>query len=391
MTSNESNAQSSEPGVVPLASQAMLDSPETLPPIAPNSASPAATTQLLPGEQALDETWHQQHRSELELGCITVFSTNFQFGLSMFSARRHVLMLRNPHDPNGRGFVLMEHANLAELCNAAWVLNGEFGGPSPSSPDCCGHSGSGKIAYEVYLTIVTDQEVREEIAARAADSLCAPQASAPPVPCSSTSSASSASTMAPSSSAANPTPTEDADDCPICFESIEPSDAAMRCAGSAGRHHYFHQHCMRDWLENSRRSSEQPTCPICRGQVQFHSQRLDAFLEGRDSSNLNDEERGFLREIADRLRGKGWSDAFTLENAKHYTGLFAAAGSGFALGYAQPPPGAALFLDMYIRTLPREHRVAYGVGWFTGLIVRIVRQARHEQRRQEDRRQRPRS
>jgi len=269
---------------------------------------------------------------------------------------------------------------MQELCNAAWHLNSEFGGPSPSSPDCCSHTGSGKVAYEVYLAIVTDQELRDEIRARATDSMGIPQCSAPPAP---SPSGSSSSTAAAASSSTIPGPTEDGDDCPICFEAIEPLDAAMRCAGTSGRYHYFHQHCMRSWLENCRRSSGEPSCPVCRGQVQFHSQRLDTFLQGRDSANLNEEERGFLKEIADRVRDKGWADAFTLENAQYYTGLFAAAGSGFAIGYAQPPPGVSIFLDLYIRTLPREHRIAHGVGWLTGLLVRIIRQAKQHQRREE--------
>jgi len=92
--------------------------------------------------------------------------------------------------------------------------------------------------------------------------------------------------------------------------------------------------------------------------------------------------------MADRLRGKGWSDAFTLENAKYYTGLFAAAGSGFAIGYGQPPPGVTIWMDLYIQTLPQEHRIAHGVGWLFGLIIRIVRQAKQSQRREEERRRR---
>lgn len=355
----------------------------------PQSTTPwgsaTATSEMLPGEQALDGTWHQQHRTELDTGSVVVFSTNFQWGLTtLFARRRYVLVLRNPNAPN-QGLVLMEHANLQELSQAAWQLNGEFGGPSPSAANGGGHLGSGQLAYEVYVAITADQELRDELAARATNS-----ASVPPAPPANTctSASASSSSSAASSSAATPAPAEDAEDCPICFEPIEPSDAAMRCAGTGGRCHYFHQRCMRSWLDNCRRTSDQPTCPVCRGQVQFHSQRLESFLQGGDSANLSDEERGFLQEIANRLRGKGWADAFTLENAKYYTGLFAAAGSGFALGYAQPPLGAGIYLEMYIRTLPREHQIAHGAGWLIGLIIRIVRQSKQNTRREERRERR---
>merc|ERR1712216_445702 len=37
---------------------------------------------------------------------------------------------------------------------------------------------------------------------------------------------------------------DNGDRCPICFDDIMPTDAAMRCRGDGGRHHYFHQPCM---------------------------------------------------------------------------------------------------------------------------------------------------
>eukprot|EP00930_Biecheleria_cincta_P093345 TRINITY_DN8363_c0_g1_i2.p1 TRINITY_DN8363_c0_g1~~TRINITY_DN8363_c0_g1_i2.p1 ORF type:complete len:122 (-),score=18.58 TRINITY_DN8363_c0_g1_i2:195-560(-) len=49
-----------------------------------------------------------------------------------------------------------------------------------------------------------------------------------------------AENTAGSSSAVEHAPPE-AQECPICMESIDPEAATMRCQGRAGQHHYVHQ------------------------------------------------------------------------------------------------------------------------------------------------------
>merc|ERR1712008_346552 len=82
--------------------------------------------------------------------------------------------------------------------------------------------------------------------------------------------------------------------------------------------------CMLRWVEQCRAGLSGATCPICRGQIQFHAQRLEQFLSGAQSAGLATEDRTFLQQCADRLRATGdadWGDVFTLENAQHVGGI----------------------------------------------------------------------
>lgn len=75
-------------------------------------------------------------------------------------------------------------------------------------------------------------------------------------------------------------------ECPVCMEGIAPSGAAMRCTGQAGgRCHYFHAHCLQQWVRTQRGRAAAPSCPICRGEVEIHAQRLEQFLAGGGSSS----------------------------------------------------------------------------------------------------------
>jgi hypothetical protein len=63
------------------------------------------------------------------------------------------------------------------------------------------------------------------------------------------------------------------------MEEIAPGGAAMRCTGEAGgRCHYFHAHCLDEWVQTQRGRAAEPSCPICRGAVEIHAQRLEEFL-----------------------------------------------------------------------------------------------------------------
>merc|ERR1711879_599427 len=157
--------------------------------------------------------------------------------------------------------------------------------------------------------------------------------------------------------------------CPICFERIRAGEAAMRCAGEGGQHHYFHAHCLQQWIRSSQ-NGHGATCPMCRGRLQINGQRLTEFLNDESSSGLNPDERSMLQEIADGLRGRnGWSDMSSIEKAANIGGMVAAAGFGFMLGWSGSHNAERATMEiMQVAEVPRQHQVAQGVGWVAGLL-----------------------
>jgi len=183
-------------------------------------------------------------------------------------------------------------------------------------------------------------------------------------------------------------PEEEHGECPICFEAIHPGEAAMRCAGQGGVHHYFHAHCLQSWVSSCRYGRE-ATCPVCRGQLQMNGQRLQAFLNGEASASLSEDDRSYLQNIADGLRGKNrWQDMNKLEKAAYAGGILAAAGWGFMLGFNEQEHRVTRYLALDV--LPAEHRLAQGVGWLAGVLAwylrKNMREKEDQQRRREDRR-----
>jgi len=84
------------------------------------------------------------------------------------------------------------------------------------------------------------------------------------------------------------------DDCPICFEAIDSGNAAMRCVGDAGRHHYFHARCLQQWILQNVRGAR---CPTCRGHLQLNAHRLRQWLNSRNAAGLNQQELSVLASI----------------------------------------------------------------------------------------------
>jgi len=93
------------------------------------------------------------------------------------------------------------------------------------------------------------------------------------------------------------------DDCAICQEPLRLSDAAMRCAGSGGVHHYCHAACLAQWVNQCRRQEQEPECPTCRGPLQMNRRRLRNFLEnsGRSSTSAGGDCQGPRRRPGARL------------------------------------------------------------------------------------------
>jgi len=172
------------------------------------------------------------------------------------------------------------------------------------------------------------------------------------------------------------------------------SDAAMRCNGEGGVCHYFHAHCLQQWIRSARQS-RQASCPVCRGSLQFNGARLDQFLQGSASAGLNEEERSFFQEISEGLKGKNeWGDMSKLEKAAYAGGIFAAGCYGFAVGYHSADAVVChrsrwSTTNLLMREfLPQQHQVAESVGWFLGLLGRLVRE--HMLQKEEERRRRER-
>lgn len=198
-------------------------------------------------------------------------------------------------------------------------------------------------------------------------------------------SASASSAAAPAGVAQQPHPEEEHGECPICYEAISAGDAAMRCSGDGGIHHYFHAACLQQWIRQCR-SGQSATCPVCRGTVQFNGQRLDAFLQSPSAGNLDEEERTFLKSIADGLQHtNAWSDMSNLERGAFTVGIAAAAGWGFMVGYHGDSHAAYANNQLVTPHLGRDHNIAQGVGWVAGLLARIIREATRERRRDNDR------
>lgn len=151
----------------------------------------------------------------------------------------------------------------------------------------------------------------------------------------------------------------------------------MRCRGDAGRCHYFHEDCLRTWIQTC---NGRPTCPVCRGHVQVNAQRLREFLA---RSDVEAEERSFLTRLLDAMPAtEGWSDAFTTENAVYAASVGAGAAYGFWQGYAdnaQPRSWHDHVLRQELRQqLPPHVRTAELVGYLAGLGARVAKSVRDQ-------------
>lgn len=158
----------------------------------------------------------------------------------------------------------------------------------------------------------------------------------------------------------------------------------MRCSGEGGAHHYFHASCLQQWIRQCR-VGRSPTCPICRGSVQFNGRRLETFLQSPSAENLDQEERSFLQSIADGLQHKNsWSDMSNVERGAYSVGIAAAAGWGFLLGYNGGEAAHHANEALVAPLLSREHQIAQGVGWVAGLLARVVREVTRDKKRERD-------
>jgi len=191
---------------------------------------------------------------------------------------------------------------------------------------------------------------------------------------------------APSAPSQEVHPEDEHGECPICLERIHPGQAAMRCNGLGGIHHYFHASCLQRWKESCP-AGRPATCPTCRGGLQMNGRRLQEFLNGEASSGLTQDDRTYWQHMAEGLQGKNrWEDMNKLEKAAYAGGLLAAAGWGFTLGFTEREHHSTSLL--VLNTIPQEHRMAQGIGWIVGLLARILRESLREKQEREARERR---
>lgn len=133
-------------------------------------------------------------------------------------------------------------------------------------------------------------------------------------------------------------------DCAICCESLNPSDAAMRCTGEGGTHHYAHAKCLAEWVQRCRANSATPTCPTCRGPLQMNRRNLRDFLQQRGSASAatSQARRRVSAEDSELLHGMlrqreehaGNDDEWEKIEWDEILGLVAFAAGAIALGLA---------------------------------------------------------
>jgi len=300
---------------------------------------------------------------------------------NIFSSRMFSLVLLNPRNPR-TGLILMSSTSQSLVTQSTQGILLELG-----------QSAAALGEPSLYDTLLYDPAMLAAIAASSGDGASGLQQLLGGVTGSFSNEASnstsapasaSASASAPAGLAHEPHPEEEHGECPICFEDIASGDAAMRCSGAGGIHHYFHATCLQQWIRQCR-DGQAPTCPVCRGTVQFNGQRLETFLHSPNASNLGDDERSFLQNISDGLQHKNaWSDMSTVEKGAFSIGIAAAAGWGFMLGYNGDGQAAHVSNQLVIQHLGREHQIAQGVGWVAGLLARIIREATKERSSRRD-------
>ena len=272
---------------------------------------------------------------------------------SLFRSRDFQLVVRNPGNPEV-GLLIFTSTDRSEVVAVAQAIYAQLG-PSVQS----------LAEPSFYQALQGNPALLRRLATNAADvatELCIPTAPSEEVH-----------------------PEEEHGECPICFDEIHPGEAAMRCAGQGGVHHYFHARCLQSWMAACREGRE-ATCPVCRGQLQINGHRLQDFLNGEASSSLSQDDRTYLQNIADGLRGKNrWQQMNKLEKAAYAGGILAAAGWGFMLGYNESNHRATRYLALDV--LPQEHRFAQGIGWLVGVLAWYVRKNMQE-KEERDRQQR---
>lgn len=378
-----------EPSAPPMSS--LPRSLSELPSAPPMSELGDPESSKLAGNSTTPACQNEVHMNGSEL-CSTPFETIGPLVVTappwrpqhVFTRRPFFLVLRNPSDAT-RGLVLCTSTDRSVVSQTGHGILQELNAVSPELVSALAESA-------VYDALNHDPALLAAVAAStdagdnplcqllgglsSSSSMPAPAADA--VPEVSTAASADAASESSAPPAEDVHPEEETGECPICFEEIHGGEAAMRCAGEGGQHHYFHARCLQQWIRSSQQGRlREASCPICRGRLQFNGQRLNEFLDSESSAGLNQEERSMFQAIADGLQCRNnWSDMTKLEKAANIGGLVASAGFGFMLGFSGSHNAERATMEvMHHCEVPRNHQIAQGVGWVAGLLARIIREA----------------
>lgn len=184
-------------------------------------------------------------------------------------------------------------------------------------------------------------------------------------------------------------------ECPVCIDTIPSQEMAMRCAGDGGRPHYFHSACLQEWARTCNTNMQAVRCPVCRGAIQVHAERLQTLLaDPVQTQRLDPADRSFLEHIAAQATqlgtAAGWADLETVLTAENLTaavGMMGAFGHGFwvATRTTYAPLSDELMHHAFERMTPQA-TVAHLVGLAVGFTFRLASTAAASNDRDEARR-----
>jgi len=303
-----------------------------------------------------------------DLGAFGVYTRRWGVR-NLIRSQTHALVLRHPSDAE-RGLLLMEDRDRSTLVLGAAEAARQLGLSSVS--------GRQRVSEPFYRRFAQDTDALARLRAQV-EPVSTPRNSVRSVKAPSHSACSSACAAGPVD--------EEAGQCPICFDDLESSHAAMRCSGEAGVRHYFHSQCMTQWVERARHG-EGATCPLCRGHVEFNAKRLEEFLDSGKSADLTADDRSFLQACAANIAAAGavWGDAMSVENAKKAGGIVAATGWGFFLAYSETAQSSPTLQNtLLMEGLEREHHIAQGIGYALGMGLKFVKEAQKQKEQQQHR------
>ena len=137
---------------------------------------------------------------------------------------------------------------------------------------------------------------------------------------------------------------------------------------------------MTQWIRQCRANSNaEPTCPVCRQSLEFNRSRLNDFLDTNSSAPpeqiLTSEERTYFEDVLAGLAGeRTWEGMSTTQKIAYTSGIVAAAGTGFMLGYYGSDARSTYYTIEISENIgiPPEHRWIGTMGWVAGVAVRGI-------------------
>ena len=112
--------------------------------------------------------------------------------------------------------------------------------------------------------------------------------------------------------------------CPICYEKINSRESlGSHCCGDHGKKHYFHTHCLMQWMETRNGN----TCPICRGNIDINMERAQEIL------NNSLEPENVIKWLTDLLKNNSISIINNMNNNENWSDLNGFEKTGVTTGF----------------------------------------------------------